>query len=149
MRKKWIPVVVIALSLLGSNFAYAKPGPDYHRGPGHPPAVHKKHSPERRHSPDLRQPDHRPRAYQPPRNTRPPHRYNHYNFSQYRRTPHGELRPGHAIPKYYDNRLHDVIDWRRHNLYPPAKGYRWIRVQDDFLLVAVASGIITHILIGH
>jgi len=136
MKKKWIVTAVIALSLLGSNFAYAQPGPGSHRGSGHPSVVHRQH-------------DHRPRAYQPPRQTRPPHQYSHYKLSQHRHTPHGDLRPGYAIPKYYDKRQHYVADWRRHNLYPPARGYRWVSVDNNFLLVAITSGIITHILMGH
>ena len=136
MQIKWIVTAVVVLSLLGSSFAYAQPGPGSHRGPGKPPVVH-------------RQPDHRPRAYQPPHNTRPPHQYNHYKLSQHRRTPHGDLRPGYIVPKYYNKRQHYVTDWRRHHLYEPPRGYRWLHINGDYVLAAIAGGLVAHILMGH
>lgn len=38
-----------------------------------------------------------------------------------------------------------VSDHRRHNLKAPRKGYRWVRDGDDFLLVAIATGVIASI----
>jgi Predicted integral membrane protein len=136
MKTKWIVTAAIILSLLGSNFAYAQPGRDNHRGPSH-------------HSVVNRKPDHRPRAYQPPRQTRPPHNYSHYKLSQYRPTPHGDLRPGYVVPKYYNTRPYYVADWRRHNLYEPPRGHRWLQINGDYVLAAIAGGIVTHILMGH
>ena len=150
MKTKWIVTAAIVLSLLGSNFAYAQPGRDNHRGPGHPPAVHKNTSPSKHQPPPVvRQPDHHPRAYQPPRQTRPPENYSHYKFSQHRHTPHGDLRPGYVVPKYYNVRPYYVTDWRRHRLYEPPRGYRWLQINGDYVLAAIAGGIITHILMGY
>ncbi|MBE0693267.1 MAG: RcnB family protein, partial [Aquamicrobium sp.] len=41
-----------------------------------------------------------------------------------------------------------VSDHRRHNLKAPPKGHRWVRDGNDFLLVAVATGVIASIVTG-
>ena len=41
-----------------------------------------------------------------------------------------------------------VSDHRRHNLKSPPKGHRWVRDGNDFLLVAVATGVIASIVTG-
>jgi Ni/Co efflux regulator RcnB len=41
-----------------------------------------------------------------------------------------------------------VSDHRRHNLKTPPKGYRWVRDGNDFLLIAIGSGIIASIVAG-
>lgn len=41
-----------------------------------------------------------------------------------------------------------ISDHRRHNLKAPPKGHRWVRDGNDFLLVAIGSGIITSIVTG-
>ena len=136
MKTKWIVTAAIILSLLGSSFAYARPGRDNYRGPGHYSVEHQKSG-------------HHPHAYQPPRQTRPPQNYSHYKFSQHRRTPHGDLRPGYVVPKYYNARPYYVTNWRRHNLYAPPRGYHWLHIDGDFVLAAIAGGVVTHILLGH
>lgn len=41
-----------------------------------------------------------------------------------------------------------VADHRRHNLKTPPKGYRWVRDGNDFLLVAIATGVIASVVTG-
>lgn len=43
-----------------------------------------------------------------------------------------------------DHRRHVVHqrDYRRYRLYHPPRGHQWVRVGDDYMLVAVTSGII-------
>mgnify|MGYP002621332817 CR=1 FL=1 len=41
-----------------------------------------------------------------------------------------------------------VSDHRRHNLKAPPKGHRWVRDGNDFLLVAIGTGIIASIVTG-
>lgn len=38
-----------------------------------------------------------------------------------------------------------VNDWRGHRLYAPPRGYQWIQYGGDYLLIAVASGLIANI----
>lgn len=41
-----------------------------------------------------------------------------------------------------------ISDHRRHNLQAPPKGHRWVRDGNDFLLVAIGSGVIAAIVAG-
>jgi Ni/Co efflux regulator RcnB len=44
--------------------------------------------------------------------------------------------------------MSDVRDYRRYRLSAPPRGYHWVKVDNDFLLVGVASGIISSIISG-
>ncbi len=45
-------------------------------------------------------------------------------------------------------RGHVVDNWRDHRLDPPPQGHQWVRVGTDFVLIAVATGIITQIILS-
>ena len=51
-------------------------------------------------------------------------------------------RGGHLPTSY---RSQAVIDWHRHGLRRPPAGHRWVRVGNDYVLVAAASGLIAGI----
>jgi len=53
---------------------------------------------------------------------------------------------GQRVPR--DARVVYVDDWRSHNLRPPPRGHRWALVDGQWLLVAVATGVIVDILIN-
>lgn len=44
-------------------------------------------------------------------------------------------------PRYYVN------DYHRYNLRRPPRGYRWVRVNNDFMLVAITTGIIMDVIL--
>ncbi|MDR7115702.1 RcnB family protein [Caulobacter sp. BE254] len=50
--------------------------------------------------------------------------------------------------RYRDNRYY-VSDWRRHGLRAPPRGYRWQRVDDNYILAAVATGLIASVIIAN
>ena len=50
--------------------------------------------------------------------------------------------------RYRDDRYY-VRDWRRHGLRAPPRGYRWQRVDDRYLLAAVATGLIVSVIIAN
>ncbi|MDP3619821.1 MAG: RcnB family protein [Ramlibacter sp.] len=56
---------------------------------------------------------------------------------------------GDRLPYEYRHRQYVIEDWRRHNLYAPPHGYYWVQSGDDYLLVAVATGLILQILLGN
>ena len=66
--------------------------------------------------------------------------------------PHGQAQPaphhsqwskGKRLPPSY---RHDVVrDYGRHRLAPPPRGYNWVRVNNEYLLIGIASGIISSI----
>lgn len=55
---------------------------------------------------------------------------------------------GAYLPHEYRNRGHYVNDWRSHRgLYAPPYGHQWVQVDNDFLLVALATGLIANLLV--
>ena len=53
---------------------------------------------------------------------------------------------GHRVSAAERRRMADVRDYRRYRLSAPPRGYHWVKVDNDFLLVGVASGIISSII---
>ena len=56
-------------------------------------------------------------------------------------------RGGH-IPPAYRERAYVVNDWRAHRLAPPPRGYEWVQVGPDYVLVTVRTGVIAQIIVG-
>jgi Ni/Co efflux regulator RcnB len=55
---------------------------------------------------------------------------------------------GDRLPPQYRTRQYVVDDWRGHHLNAPPRGYQWVQSGGDYLLVAVATGIIASILLN-
>lgn len=53
---------------------------------------------------------------------------------------------GKRVPEW--QRKQALRDYHRHGLKRPGHGQRWIKVDNDFLLISVASGIITAAVAG-
>lgn len=62
--------------------------------------------------------------------------------------PHAEWRRGGRVPPEYRGRNYVVDDYRMHRLNAPPRGYQWVGVGGDFVLAAVATGIIAQIIAG-
>ena len=55
---------------------------------------------------------------------------------------------GHYLPNQYRQRAYYVNDWHAHRgLYAPPHGHQWVQVGSEFLLVALATGLIANLLI--
>jgi len=61
---------------------------------------------------------------------------------------HNFYRGGRLPPQYRSN-VYVVDDWRGHRLSAPPRGYHWVQTGGDYVLVAVATGIIASILLNH
>lgn len=55
---------------------------------------------------------------------------------------------GGRLPAYYRGHEYVVDDWRAHRLSAPPRGYHWVQVGADYVLVAIATGIIASILLN-
>ena len=55
---------------------------------------------------------------------------------------------GDRFPAEYRNRSYYVNDWRGHNLSAPPRGYQWVQSGNDYVLIAIASGIIAQLILG-
>ena len=64
--------------------------------------------------------------------------------------PHNDWHRGERLPAEYRDRNYVVDDWHAHGLSAPPRGYHWVGVNGDYVLAAVATGVITSILMsGH
>lgn len=50
---------------------------------------------------------------------------------------------GHRMTSTERRRMMAVRDYRRYHLSAPPRGYQWVRVDNDYLLVGITSGIIS------
>lgn len=65
------------------------------------------------------------------------HRPYGYRYYSWRR---GDYLPGaYYAPRYI------VRDYRSYRLYAPPRGYRWVRVDNDVVLAAIASGLVVSV----
>ena len=60
---------------------------------------------------------------------------------------HGWRKGGHIERR--DWRRGQRVDYRRHKLRAPPRGYEWRRVDDSYVLAAVATGLIASIIIAN
>jgi Ni/Co efflux regulator RcnB len=56
---------------------------------------------------------------------------------------------GGRLPQHYHQQQYVVDDWRGHNLSAPPHGYHWVQTGDDYVLVAIATGIIMQLMLNH
>lgn len=54
---------------------------------------------------------------------------------------------GERLPQQYRHNNYVVDDWRGHHLSAPPRGYHWVQTGSDYVLVAIATGIIMQILL--
>lgn len=66
------------------------------------------------------------------------------------------FRPGYTswqrgayLPGYYRGRSYVVSDYHRYRLRPPPRGYYWYRTGNDYVLAAIASGLIFDVIANH
>ncbi len=55
---------------------------------------------------------------------------------------------GGRLPPQYRSHQYVVDDWRGHRLNAPPRGYQWVQTGGDYVLVAIATGIIAQILLS-
>ncbi|GHH48582.1 MULTISPECIES: RcnB family protein [Gammaproteobacteria] len=81
----------------------------------------------------------------------PPHAGGHGNAhgDKGKGPPPGQVKrwqKGDRLPR--DHRGVYVSDYARYGLKPPPPGHQWRRVDNDYVLVAVATGIIASVILG-
>lgn len=63
--------------------------------------------------------------------------------------PRHDLHKGNRVPSEYRNKQHYVSDWRGRHLSAPPRGHQWVQVDGDYVLMAVATGVIAQIVLGN
>ena len=56
---------------------------------------------------------------------------------------------GDRLPDSYRANQYVVNDWQSHHLRQPPAGYHWVNVNGDFVLAAIATGVITDMLLNN
>jgi len=56
---------------------------------------------------------------------------------------------GDHIDSRYRDRVYYVNDWDHHHLRRPPRGHVWVQVGGDYVLMAIATGIIASIILNH
>lgn len=70
-------------------------------------------------------------------------RYDRGHHHRYVR--HDDWRRGHRMPREYWARG-ERVDWRYHHLRRPPRGYEWREVDGNYVLAAIATGLIAAII---
>ncbi len=63
--------------------------------------------------------------------------------------PDHKYHRGDRLPAEYRHHNYVVDDWRGHGLSAPPRGYQWVQSGSDYLLIAVATGIIAQLLLNN
>jgi Ni/Co efflux regulator RcnB len=124
-----LAAAAMALCMAGSAFAQGRDNRGPHRGP---PDRHEQQRPAGR--PDGR--------FNERQDFRPGSHYDRKGYPQ----PHAEWRRGGRVPPEYRGRNYVVNDWRGYHLQQPPRGYQWVGVGGDFVLAAIATGLIAQII---
>jgi Ni/Co efflux regulator RcnB len=62
--------------------------------------------------------------------------------------PRHDMRKGQRVPSDYRGNQYVVEDYRAHHLNKPPRGMHWVQAGNDYVLVAVATGIIAQVLLN-
>lgn len=128
--------MAITLALGTATVAQAQPHGPRHGGP----APHA-HGPQHAHPGWRPGPSARPKVH--PGSRPPPPAAHRYRGAG----PRHNWYKGSRLPAQYYAPRYIVHDWRAHRLHQPPRGHQWVRYGGDFMLVAIASGVITQLLI--
>lgn len=63
--------------------------------------------------------------------------------------PNHDIRRGGRLPSRYRNHQYVVDNWRDHHLRPPPRGYHWVQTGSDYVLAAIATGVIADLIVNH
>jgi Ni/Co efflux regulator RcnB len=124
---KRLVLCAVALSMLAMPIAQAQAGPRYD-GPRHDGPRHE------------RQDQNWNQNWKKPGYKKHDDRFSRHDRKSVNR--HHWAR-GKQVPAW--QRKHVVRDYHRHGLRRPAYGQQWVRVDNDFLLISIASGLIAGI----
>ena len=63
--------------------------------------------------------------------------------------PRHDLRRGGRLSQEYRGNRYVVGDWRARHLSAPPRGHHWVRAGNDYVLAAIATGIIAQVLLSN
>ncbi|MEN3277416.1 MAG: hypothetical protein V7631_3206 [Massilia sp.] len=63
--------------------------------------------------------------------------------------PRHDLRRGQRLHQEYRGQRYVVSDWRERHLSAPPWGHHWVRAGNDYVLAAIATGLIAQVLLSN
>lgn len=133
--KRTVMAAMVA-SLLAGSLALADP-PEYHHDRGHDQG-HDWHRGHDWHHDDHRGDMHRDRDHR-------------FDAGRYER-PHGwhshHWRRGERLPPAYREEAYVIPNAAAYQLRPPPRGYYWVRVDNNAVLAAVATGVVLDVAVN-
>ena len=63
--------------------------------------------------------------------------------------PRHDLRRGQRLNQEYRGNRYVVSDWRARHLSAPPRGHQWVQAGNDYVLAAIATGIIAQVLLSN
>jgi len=70
------------------------------------------------------------------------------NIRPYYNARSDAFRRGYRLPPEFRGRQYVVDDWRIHGLPPPPRGHEWVQIGPDYVLVAIATGLIANLILN-
>ncbi|MCS0503054.1 RcnB family protein [Ancylobacter mangrovi] len=128
---KRLVIAASLLSVLGTPMAFAQGGSSQ----GH-------------QKPPYAQPHNTPTRHGPPPHAQANGRAQHHVQAKphHAQPHHSQWSRGKRLPAGY--RQNVVTDYRRYHLAPPPRGYKWVRVNNEYLMIGIVSGLISSIAQG-
>ena len=75
--------------------------------------------------------------------------YSYYRDERRGGGPRHDLRRGQRLGHEYRDNRYVVNDWRARRLSAPPRGHHWVRAGDDYVLAAIATGLIAQVLFSN
>ncbi|MFZ3128439.1 MAG: RcnB family protein [Rhodoferax sp.] len=63
--------------------------------------------------------------------------------------PEHQFQRGGRLPAQYRQQIYVVNNWHTHQLPPPPRGHHWVQVGADYVLVAIATGVIVQLILDN
>jgi Ni/Co efflux regulator RcnB len=143
MRTKLIASALIALTMAASGSAMAQRGDrDNDRNDHGNQGQHQQYNNDRN--------DRHDGARGNDNNNRRNYDARNYRSDNYRGGgPRHDLRRGQRLSSEYRDNRYVVNDWRARRLSAPPRGQHWVQAGNDYVLAAIATGVITQILLSN
>jgi Ni/Co efflux regulator RcnB len=139
-KKQWTAVATALVMGSASWSAWAQPGHGGPQGQVHRPAQGGPHY----QAPAPHAPMARPGAHPVHPHGMPPGQAKRMGVG-----PQHNWVKGSRVPAQYRTPHYVVSDWRNHGLQRPGRGQQWVQYGSDYLLVAIATGVISQLIYGH
>ena len=131
-------IMALSMSLAGSSFAQGRSNEDRNDGNGN------RHGQLQRDGRQDRRGEQAPQVQQ-----RQQGRNEHARHDERGAGPDHQFYRGDRLPPHYRGHVYVVNDWHKHRLSAPPRGYHWVQTGSDYVLVAIATGVILQILLSH